>query len=425
MILLWLNKATSSTYIKRAIFVFLFLIPTFNAIANSFLFNKYNVLALYGKACIDSNYYYISFSGDFGILPSESAKLITPLCFRHTHNLLSQFDYNVVNLEFLLSGFSGSQLSFVADDVSLNALKTCCYNLVSIANNHALDYGVFGLDYTKSKIESNGLQYFGIRDKPITSISNNGCVITICSLTESLDKDDPSDSVLMLREDNLQYVHRQIALANASIKIFFLHLGSMSVFPSPHEKAQIKRVLTMKPDLVVCTGTHRIKGYVIENGTPIVYGIGNFMLSYTDEYTEPIGMHIVAGIYRGKLVQVLAIPFYNTIPSGKCGPLDSVAYNQFESTLKERSQGGVEQFYQDSTSFQRLKNTIRNLKIEHLKRIKYRHIKYAVIIFMYQYPYHILVGGMVTCATVGLLWYCKKSQKPQNKNGNRTTVKNC
>ena len=126
-------------------------------------------------------------------------------------------------------------------------------------------------------------------------------------------------------------------LPEVEARIAFVHLGSLSAFPSPHELEKVRDLIRLGADLVVCSGNHFIRGLSDVDGIPVFWGTGNHLFGWRGENTEPVGMHVVAGMRGGTLEQLLVFPFSNDVESGIVGPLGSREFAEFQAAFVERS----------------------------------------------------------------------------------------
>jgi poly-gamma-glutamate synthesis protein (capsule biosynthesis protein) len=91
--------------------------------------------------------------------------------FGNLHSLLSTADLAVANLEgpvtaynsktLLPDNITGQELTFTFDPASLTAVTNSGIKIVSLANNHTLNFGQDGLDETRKNLDKAGLKYFG------------------------------------------------------------------------------------------------------------------------------------------------------------------------------------------------------------------------------------------------------------------------
>jgi hypothetical protein len=371
-----------------------------SASAGEFRIGHYGAIALLGEPRLLSDVRYVSFAGDYGFsrrLPSKDA---VESHIAQESALLSNFQLKVINLELMLPGNSGRELDRQIDKVSIDLMKRAGYNLVSRANNHAMDFGPEGFAYNTRLLQEAGLKMIGTRSFPVYNWETGGGKITIFSLTDYTDRPDPDDLILKINDADLDLIKKQSP--NADFRIAFVHLGSMSPYPSPHERKQVTRILEAGADLVVCTGSHFSKGFMYEGGKPVVYDIGNHLLSYVDDITEPVGIHFVVGFRSGKLVQLIAIPFHNEIFGGKIGPLDETDLAAFQKTLLDRSTSDPNRYYSDPNSLTRLQERLSRFGFGKLDQLRGRHIVYAAGILYHHYPVIVIGSGMLTVALAGL-----------------------
>jgi hypothetical protein len=211
-----------------------------------------------------------------------------------------------------------------------------------------------------------------------------GHSIAIYALTDYTDKEDLERTILTASEADLDFLQQRSR--QADFRIAFLHLGSASVFPSPHGRSQVTRLIAAGADLVICTGSHFIKGYSTELGKPVLYGIGNHLFSYDEGNTEPVGMHAIAGFKSGRLTQLFVIPFRNSILKGDVGPVDGPGFASFKRTLLERSAQDPMKYFTDPNSYESLKSLSARFRLSDLRALRARHLKYAALILFYSHP---------------------------------------
>lgn len=371
------------------------------SLAAEFKIREYRALSLLGEAGLLPDARYISFTGDFGFsrrLPHRDAieKHVT-----QESALLANFDLSVINLEFMLPGNSGLELDRRIDGVVIDILKRTGYDLVSRANNHAMDLGREGFDYNTRRLQQAGLSMVGIRAFPVYEWKADGRRIVIFALTDYTDKEDSEQLIPRINASDLASIKDRTA--KADFRIAFAHLGSMSFYPSPHERKQVQRILEAGADLVICTGSHFTKGFVYEKGKPVIYDIGNHIFSYVDSVTEPVGMHFVAGFRNGELVQLFVVPFHNAIFNGKTGPLDQAEFASFQNSLLDRSTSDPSKYYSDPSSLTSLKERINRFHLGKLKEMRGRHIVYTAGILYQHYPV-IVVGSCLFTVTLTALF---------------------
>jgi Bacterial capsule synthesis protein PGA_cap len=368
--------------------------------AREFRIGEYRALTLFGEARILPDAEYVSFAGDYGFnrrLPSTEAIESHVV---HESALLANFQLRVINLEAMLRGSSGLQKDRQIDSVAIDILKRTGYDVISRANNHAMDFGREGVGHNTSLLQEAGFKMIGTRSLPVYNWETGGRKIAIFALTDYTDRPDPEHLILKIDEADLRLIKREVS--NADIRIAFVHLGSLSFYPSPHERNQVKRILDAGADLVVCTGSHFTKGFVYENEKPVFYGIGNHIFPDISRDTEPVGIHVVAGLKKGELVQLFIVPFHNAIFSGKTGPLDEIDFASFQRTLLDRSTSNPNRYYSDPSSLVRMQERLNRFSFTKLDQLRGRHIIYAAGILYNHYPVIVIGSGLLT-VTVSVL----------------------
>jgi hypothetical protein len=382
----------------------------------------YHVVPLIGSPELSEELSYVSFSGDFGFKKTvHSWDPVTETIDRHLANetpLLSRFDLNIVNMEEMLHGHLGSPLDQRQDDAAVRLLAEAGFEVAAIANNHAWDYGEEGLALTTRRLAERSIEVVGSRDFPSFRWMPSGQDIAIFSATHYTDAEDESGRILTLSDTDLQSIMTEIE--DAAFKIAFIHLGSISAFPSPHELEQVRRVIEAGADLVVCTGNHLVKGFAFIDETPVHLGIGNHMMSWKGENTEPIGSHLVAGFKDNRLVQLLMIPFNADISGGRVGPLDEADFQTFAQVFRDRSEFDESNYFKDSISRDLLFHELQFLSPSRVLRYRPRHIIYGLGVLRAHYPiafWTAVIGGTVgglIATTLALRWFQRRRRSPHH-----------
>jgi len=206
-------------------------------LAQEFRISEYRAYALMGEARLTDETDYVSFTGDFGFSDWLPTNEVIERHLGHESSLISNFRLSVINLEGILLGFSRRELDSQNDNVVVGILKKGGYDLVARANNHTLDHGLEGVRYNTIRLRQEGLNMIGLRQFPVYEWETSGQRVVIYAMTDSTDKEDPDRLVLQLNEADLAFIRQQTSQAH--FRIAFVHLGSMSSFPSPHERKQV------------------------------------------------------------------------------------------------------------------------------------------------------------------------------------------
>lgn len=202
--------------------------------------------------------------------------------------LFSKSDFRVFNLEIPLTDCNEA---IRKHGPSLKASKACAnlysrlnINLLTLANNHILDYGNTGLSDTIDVLQENGIGYFGT-GSDLTNIKKSSMVVIeglrvgfyACVEHEfSIAQRDkaganPFDSI-----ESFEYVKE---LKDGCDYVIVLYHGGKEEFryPSPDLQKKCRSFVDYGADLVICQHSHCIGCEEKHKTGTIVYGQGNFL----------------------------------------------------------------------------------------------------------------------------------------------------
>lgn len=205
-------------------------------------------------------------------------------------SVLDAADYVVANLECPLTDAEAPIVktgpNFRASPRSAMTLRAAGIDAVSLANNHIMDQGATGLRDTIQACADAGLRFFGAglglasAQEPL-SVVIGGLSIAFLGVAEhefsiasaSTWGASPLDImwfVPFIRERKHEFDHL----------IVLLH-GGNEHYPLPSPKLQrVARFLVEEgASAVVCQHSHHVGAIEIVNGSPIVYGQGNFLFA--------------------------------------------------------------------------------------------------------------------------------------------------
>lgn len=223
-------------------------------------------------------------------------------------------DYFVANEEFPFSSRGTAapdkQYTFRLPEEKVSIMNELGVDLVTLANNHALDFGTDALLDTCSTLDQAGILHVGAganseeaRKPEIVEI--NGIrvgfigasrVIPVSSWTAGAN----SPGMLTAYDDTLLRRTIEETRPLCDYLIVYLHWGvERAEMPVEHQTALGRRCIDSGADLVIGSHPHVLQGLEYYNGKPIVYSLGNFIfgssipktmlaeltLEYTDEET--------------------------------------------------------------------------------------------------------------------------------------------
>lgn len=171
-----------------------------------------------------------------------------------------------------------------ASPLSIGALKFAGFNLVTLANNHIMDYGEDGLTTTIKACLDNDIEVIGA-GKDYNHASEikykvlSGKRISFINITENewstTQGDYPGANPLDIIN---QYYQISEAKRNSDYLILIIHGGHEHYdLPSPLMKKLYRFFIDLGADAVIGHHTHCFSGFEFYNDKPIVYGLGNFI----------------------------------------------------------------------------------------------------------------------------------------------------
>ncbi len=197
-------------------------------------------------------------------------------------------DLAITNLECPITGHNepiaktGPALKGRAS--SLDFLLAAGFHLVTLANNHIMDYGKQGLQDTLSFVKDKRIGYVGagMNAEEASKVyyktfgKHKLAIINVAENEWSTTHDqspgaNPIDPL---------HVYRQIETAKeqATHILLITHGGhEMYELPSPRMQTWFRTFIDMGADAVVNHHTHCVSGYEVYQGKPIFYSTGNFL----------------------------------------------------------------------------------------------------------------------------------------------------
>ncbi|WP_274364676.1 CapA family protein [Paenibacillus thermotolerans] len=228
--------------------------------------------------------------------------------FREVSSIISQGDWSIANLETPIAGaergFKGYPL-FNAPDELAAAIRNAGFNIVTTANNHALDQGASGAVATLNTVHENGLLSVGTYDSEEASnqplvIEKNGIVNAILSYTYGTNGIPvPEDKPYLISLIDKEIMKEQIERARADGADFVtvaLHFGiEYQRQPNDTQRELAEHCIKAGADLVLGSHPHVVQPYErivtagydgTERTGVVMYSMGNFISNQFGNYKE-------------------------------------------------------------------------------------------------------------------------------------------
>lgn len=254
----------------------------------------------------------LAFAGDVHFEGSLASKLATDpeRMLDAIKPVIQRADLAVANLETAVtdSGAPAAKLFvFRTPSTAFAALQGGGIDVVSMANNHGMDYGEAGLRDSLSAARRYRFPVIGIGlddDQAYRPFRRtiNGQRIAIIGATQVLDDElisawtaRPGKPGLASAKDVPRLVRAvREARATSDTVVVFLHWGiELQQCPSPDQRTLAKQLVAAGADVVIGGHAHRLEGAGKIGRALVDYGLGNFVWYGTSELSTQSGVLLV------------------------------------------------------------------------------------------------------------------------------------
>ena len=255
-----------------------------------------------------------------GILGGLSADLVEEM---------KAVDIMMLNNEFAYSTRGkktpNKSYTFRADPSRVNILHEMGVDIVSLANNHALDYGVDALMDTFTTLEEAGIDYVGagenlaraeapvyytIGDKKIAYLASSRVIF-------AMDWYAKEDSPGMVGTYDPTPLIKAIEKAseNSDFVVVYVHWGvEKNNYPENYQKNFARQYIDAGADIVIGCHPHVMQGFEIYKGKPIAYSLGNFWFNSSTRESGFLKVYIDPdGTINAQIVPVMNKDTYTYI----------------------------------------------------------------------------------------------------------------
>lgn len=202
-------------------------------------------------------------------------------------------DLNIVNLETPLTNSKVKQLKIgphqSAIPRSIEILEYAKVGLVTMANNHIMDYGVAGAIETIQLCNKSGIATVGIGENSVNAAEHyssiiNGKTIAILNVADAEFLTVPGELYQANSLDAVKNFNNiKKTRSQSDYVIMIVHGGNeFYSLPSPRIKQLYRFFIDAGADAVISHHTHHFSGYEIYNQKPIFYGLGNFIYDWPE-----------------------------------------------------------------------------------------------------------------------------------------------
>lgn len=285
------------------------------------------VLSFAGDINFDENWATMKYynTAENGIYDCISPELI---------ELMKEADIMCLNNEFTYSTggtpLKGKAYTFRAHPSRVEILKEMGVDIVSLANNHAYDYGPQSLIDTMATLKEAGISYVGAGHnideamEPAYFEVDGKTIAYVAASRAEKNKMTPqatmdSPGILRCYDTELFVETIKEAKINADYVIAYVHWGTEYSYEL--EEVQLstgREYLDAGADIIIGAHPHILQGIEYYNGKPIVYSLGNYWFNnkdidtillnihfYGDDTEEYIELEIIPAIQSNSRTQIV------------------------------------------------------------------------------------------------------------------------
>lgn len=217
-----------------------------------------------------------------------NSKEWSALIGRELSKKIDESDLTITNLECSITNSNNpiykTGPALKGDLKAVHFLKEVGFNLVTLANNHIMDYGVKGLGDTLKALEDNQINYVGAGKNCKTAsewheLNYNGLRLAVLNFAENeWSTNNKFGAGANPIDPTANYRTIQSAKGKVDRVLVICHSGhEMYQLPSPRMKKLFQFYVDMGADAVVNHHPHVISGFEEYKGKPIYYSLGNFL----------------------------------------------------------------------------------------------------------------------------------------------------
>ncbi|MDR7855599.1 CapA family protein [Tissierella sp.] len=211
-------------------------------------------------------------------------------------------DITIGNLETSITNggtkWEEKQYNFRSDPKNLAAMKDASIDVVTLANNHTLDYGIDGFLDTLNHIDKGEIKRAGggsNRKEAMEGviIEKENIKFGILSFSRVVPDvkwyaTSKGPGIVGAYDSHIEGVVNQIIDMKKEVDIVLvsIHWGvELSTSPRKEEMDLAKKLVDAGADIIMGHHPHVLQGIEIYNGKPIFYSLGNFVFGSKNELT--------------------------------------------------------------------------------------------------------------------------------------------
>ena len=194
------------------------------------------------------------------------------------------WDYTKILDKVVVDGkIVGTSIYCKSPPIAAIRLRQAGFQVLSIANNHIMDYGESGLFDTLEILSENGIKYVGAgkniveaRKPVLLQIKGiNFGFLAYCDVYRA-SKQRPGVAPIVCSKQDIKKLRNSV-----DVVVVSLHQGQYFDYPSPADIKTGHRMIDLGADLVLIHHAHILKGIETYHNGIIAYSLGNFVFDNT------------------------------------------------------------------------------------------------------------------------------------------------
>ena len=222
---------------------------------------------------------------------------------------LQDADIFMVNNEFPFSNrgepMEDKQFTFCCDPKYVKALNEMGVDIVSLANNHTLDYGRDALSDTFTTLDGAGILYAGAgetkeRAYELQIIEKNGKKFGFLAASRVVPEsnwkvEERTPGMLTAYDDTKLVQLIKEARSGCDFLSVYIHWGvEYDAYPQDYQTKIATDCFNAGADLILGAHTHCLQGISYISGKPVFYSLGNFVFGQNIDKTAAVKVQVAS-----------------------------------------------------------------------------------------------------------------------------------
>lgn len=201
-------------------------------------------------------------------------------------------DITMVNQEFTFSNggkqAENKQFTFRVNPDYVTAFKDMGIDVVTLANNHSMDFGTEALKDSFDTLNGAGIAYVGAGNnlkeaRNIHYVKDKGKTLAFLAASRVIPEynwnaTETKPGMLTTYDPTFLLEDIKTARENSDYVIVYLHWGIERMdTPKDYQRNLAKQYIDAGADLVIGSHPHVLQGMEYYKGKPIIYSLGNYM----------------------------------------------------------------------------------------------------------------------------------------------------